>query len=244
MRFAIISDIHGNYWALSKILNDIEKRKPDLTINLGDSLYGPLKPFDTYKLIKSYEIVSISGNQDRGILEGFSKPYSNKTLKYVMDELDDNVIDWLKSLPKTKSIEPNIYAFHGTPNSDSTYLLEDLHDGYILVNDENKIEAHLKGIESKIILCGHSHTNRLIKTTNRLIINPDSVGLQAYDDKLPVYHKMESFSNLAQYIIREVDGGELKVEQISIQYEYEKAVKCAANNNRMDWAHWIKYGRV
>lgn len=244
MKIAIISDIHGNYWALYNVLKDIEKRKPDLIVNLGDSLYGPLKPLDTFNLIKSYNIVSIAGNQDRIILENLSKKTRNKTLQYVIDELDTNAIDWLKSLHITEFIGKEIYAFHGTPKSDSTYLLEDLRDGYKLVNEEQKIEDYLIGIDSKIIFCGHSHTPRLIKTTNRLIINPGSVGLQAYDDELPIYHKMESFNNLAQYCLMEIDGDKLLIEQISIQYEYEKAVKCAVDNNRMDWANWIKNGKV
>jgi len=244
MRIALISDIHGNYWALHKVLKDIEIRKPDLIVNLGDSLYGPLKPMDTYNLIKSHDILSLSGNQDRAILEGLSKTPINKTIQYVIDELNDNAIDWLKTLPTTVLIEENICAFHGTPKSDTIYLLEDLHDGYRLVNEENKIEEHLIGIDSKIIFCGHSHTSRLIKIANRWIINPGSVGLQAYEDELPIYHKIESFNNLAQYCLIDIEGNEFKTEQIYLQYDYDKAVKCAADNNRMDWANWIKYGKV
>jgi len=61
MRIAILADIHGNSWALSKVLEDIEKKKPDLIVNLGDSLYGPLNPKETFDLIKSRKIISISG---------------------------------------------------------------------------------------------------------------------------------------------------------------------------------------
>jgi len=244
MKIAVISDIHGNCWALSNVLKDIEKRKPDLIVNLGDSLYGPLKPIDTYKLIKSCDIVSISGNQDRFILENLSKVSENRTLQYVIDELDDKVIDWLSTLPATMQIEPDIFAFHGTPMSDTTYLLENLRDGCILVNEEQAIEEYLRGIVQKIIFCGHSHTPRLVQTTNRLVINPGSIGLQAYDDGLPIYHKMENFNNLAQYCMVDIEEGTILTEQIGIQYDYYKAVKCAADNNRMDWADWIKNGKV
>jgi len=244
MKIAIVSDIHGNYWALSMVLKDIEKQKPDLIINLGDSLYGPLKPDDTFKLIQLYNIISISGNQDRVIIENLSNDSNNKTLQYVINDLDDNAINWLKTLPNAQLIEKIIYAFHGTPDSDTTYLLEDLHNGYRLVNDESKIEEYLKGIDTKIIVCGHSHTNRLIQTANRLIINPGSVGLQAYDDDLPIYHKIESYNNLAQYCLIDIVGIDINVKQISIEYDYKKAVNCAIENNRLDWAKWLKYGKV
>ncbi len=245
MKIAVIADIHGNYWALSNVLKDIDKRKPDLIVNLGDSLYGPLKPNDTFKLMNSYDIISISGNEDRAIVENLTNDSANMTLKYVINDLDKDAINWLKNLTKTQLLDKeNIYAFHGTPDSDTTYLIEDLQNGYSLVNDDATIEGFLKGIKAKIILCGHSHTNRLIQTSNRLIINPGSVGLQAYDHELPIYHKMESYNNLAQYCIIDTNDSDLKVEQIAVQYDYKKAVKCAIDNQRLDWAKWLKFGIV
>jgi len=147
-------------------------------------------------------------------------------------------------LPNKQLIKGNIFAFHGTPDSDTTYLLEDLYNGYRLINDDLKIAEYLKGIDAKIILCGHSHTSRLIQTTNKLIINPGSVGLQAHDDELPIYHKIESYNNLAQYCIIEMNDSDIKVEQISVQYHFEKAVNCAIGNQRSDWAKWLKFGKV
>lgn len=244
MKIAILSDIHGNYWALSRVLKDVEVRKPDLIVDLGDSLYGPLKPNDTFELLKSYGVFSLSGNQDRAIIEGISDDSINPTMQYTINDLNDSAVDWLWALPQTQLIGANVYAFHGTPCSDTTYLLEDLQPGFRLVNEESVIESYLTDIEYKHILCGHSHTSRLVQTTNRFIVNPGSVGLQAYDDDAPVYHKMESFSNLAKYCMVEIHGDELIAEQISVRYDYEKAVQCAVGNNRLDWAKWLKYGRV
>lgn len=244
MKLAVLSDIHGNYWALCNVLRDIEKRKPDLIINLGDSLYGPLKPNDTFKLIQSYDIISVSGNQDRMIVENPDKVSANRTLKYVIDDLDNAAINWLEALPKTYLIEKLIYSFHGTPNSDTTYLLEKLQDGYIAINDDSIIEGFLKDIDAKIILCGHSHTSRIIQASQRLIVNPGSVGLQAYDDDLPVYHKIESNNNLAKYCVIDISNTNILIEQICIDYDIDKAVNCAIDNQRPDWAKWLKYGKV
>jgi predicted phosphodiesterase len=44
MKIPILSDIHGNYWALNKVLNDIKSKEIETIINLGDSLNGPLNP--------------------------------------------------------------------------------------------------------------------------------------------------------------------------------------------------------
>ena len=42
MRIALLSDIHSNYFALKAVIDDIKLRKIELTINLGDSLYGQI----------------------------------------------------------------------------------------------------------------------------------------------------------------------------------------------------------
>jgi len=68
-KIAVISDIHGNSIALREVFRDIGSRDVDTIINLGDSLYGPLDPKGTFELLESNNLISISENQDRIILE-------------------------------------------------------------------------------------------------------------------------------------------------------------------------------
>ena len=52
MKIAVISDIHGNIYALMKTFEDIDLQKVDLTICLGDLVgYGP-HPNEVIALIK------------------------------------------------------------------------------------------------------------------------------------------------------------------------------------------------
>ena len=244
MKIAVLSDIHGNFWALSEVLKDIEKKKPDLIINLGDSLYGPLNPKETFELINSYNIISIAGNEDRLILENLERADNSGTLKFVIDNLPADAIDWLYALPETQILHCNALICHGTPYSDTTYLLECVSDSGIAVNNPGKIEEILHGIIQKNIFCGHSHTPRVVCTPDRTIVNPGSIGLPAYDDEQPVYHKIENFHSNAQYGIVVIHENEVKTEIISLPYDIDKAVNCAIKNNRSDWAKWLKTGRV
>ena len=41
MRVAVIADIHGSLPALEAMLDDIQRRNIDRTINLGDCVFGP-----------------------------------------------------------------------------------------------------------------------------------------------------------------------------------------------------------
>ncbi|EJR50417.1 hypothetical protein TU49_06790 [Bacillus cereus] len=65
MKIAIISDVHGNSHALQAVLKDLERRKVEMIINLGDSVYGPLDPLGTIEILMKNEMVHIKGNCDR-----------------------------------------------------------------------------------------------------------------------------------------------------------------------------------
>lgn len=243
MKFAIISDIHGNSFALESILKDIEKRNVDQVLNLGDILYGPIDPSGTFNLLKNIDAISISGNQDRIILEQIEGKNNFETMNFVLEELNDEALDFLKALPFEYHHDKGVYLCHGSPRRDDEYLVEDLKPGYVDIKTNIEIEKNLKGITEDIIICGHSHKFHIIKTDTKTIINPGSVGLQAYDDDLPIYHKMENHHTNTRYCILNIDNG-INVDFISLSYDFESAAKLAKKNLRPDWAKWLRTGRV
>jgi predicted phosphodiesterase len=241
---AIISDIHGNSFALKEVLSDINNKGIINIINLGDSLYGPLDPKGTFEMLLKNKVTSISGNQDRFIIENLNNKTDIDTLEYVKSQLNDDCINWLKSLPFDMIFNDVFYCCHASPNCDSTYLLEELHPNYVCVKEKQELIDLIKDIKQNIIACGHSHVHRIVKVEETTIINSGSVGLPAYDDDLPIFHKMENFSPQTNYSIAQLSENGVRVNQVSLTYDYEKAAKLAEYNNRNDWACWIKTGRV
>ncbi|WP_036640138.1 metallophosphoesterase family protein, partial [Paenibacillus durus] len=60
---AVISDIHSNAPALEAVLQDIDRSGADLIVNLGDSLFGPVDPLGTARLLRQRDdIVNTMGN--------------------------------------------------------------------------------------------------------------------------------------------------------------------------------------
>lgn len=241
MRIAITSDIHGNSWALESVLGDIAQKGITTIYDLGDSLYGPLDPQGTFDLISKSNIISLCGNQDRNIIENQSNSNGNQTLDYVLQELNVDAINWLKSLPKIRRINSSIILFHATPTNDKEYLVEQLNSGFVGIKNSNSLDELLKGVSEQIVLCGHSHSPRAIKTQKKLIINPGSVGLPAYSDELPIPHRMETFSPMARYCILDFTDN-IKIEHIAVSYDHMKPADRAKKNNRPDWAKWIETG--
>ena len=123
-RFAVIADIHGNSDALAAVLADIDALKIDTIINLGDHLSGPLAARETADMLMAREMISIRGNHDRWLVETPLNEMGPSD-RVAREELEDNHLAWLRSLPATQSLaDGRIFACHGTPTSDTTYWLE------------------------------------------------------------------------------------------------------------------------
>jgi len=241
-KIALISDVHGNSLALKAVLKDIRSKGIETIINLGDSLYGPLDPQGTFALLIENDILSICGNGDRVILENLDTLSEHQTMEYVKAQIDKDAIDWLKRLP-FDLVHHDIYCCHASPDNDSTYLLESLKADYISIKEFQEIDSILKDIKQELVVCGHSHLSRIVKTDNKTILNPGSVGLPAYDDELPIPHKMENFNPNASYALLTLSEKPVKIEFIALPYDFESAAQMAEKNERPDWAKWIRTGR-
>lgn len=242
--YAVISDIHGNSLALEAVLEDIEKKNVKTIFNLGDTFYGPLDPSGTAELISKNKMVSIPGNQDRILLENKNKPTANPTLNYTISSLDSKTFDWLASLTYTIKFDERFFLCHGTIEKDDVYLLEKVTANGVVLKRTDELTEETKSVDVDIILCGHSHSRRVVQLPNgKLIVNPGSVGLPAYTDDLPYFHCMESGSPHASYCIIKANESGYKIEHVLVPYGFEKVVQLALKNNRRDWAEWLQTGR-
>jgi predicted phosphodiesterase len=247
-QLAVISDIHGNRWALEAVLNDIKQREIKHIVNLGDCFYGPLDPLGTAQILVGLDIPTVRGNEDRIIVE---TPVGNEispTLQYVRKSLKPKHLQWLKRLKMTDVVYENFFLCHGSPKRDDEYLLVNVLETGIVQRKPGELTAALSGssqdpLYPQVFLCGHDHVPCAVYLAERrLIVNPGSVGLPAYTDDLPYFHAREAGTPHARYSIISRSGDKWKVEDISIAYQWELAAKMAIQNDRPDWAKWLQTG--
>jgi len=243
--YAIISDIHGNSLALQAVLKDIASRDVDQIINLGDHVFGALEPEETAKQIRQVPMLCISGNTDREILESLDKPSDKENMERVKSNLSAESIAWLRQLPPTAVCDDIFFICHGTPDSDNEYLLEKVtRNGVFVYNDEELIEktAH---VNQRVILCGHSHVNRLVYLSNgKIILNPGSVGLPAYLGNVEHRFAMESMTPHAKYALVKVDDDNINIELIHCAYDWNVASAAAKANGSEKWSQFLLRGRM
>ena len=233
-RIAVLADIHANVWALEAVLRDARALGVDGFVNLGDVLYGPLKPRETFDLLmREPALATVQGNQDRQLPPEIER------------ELGAKGAGWLRARPPTAVLDGEMFLCHGAPGDDRVYLLEDVSSGRPAVRSDAAILELLGGVTQPLVLCGHTHIPRLVRlSTGQLVLNPGSVGLPAYRDDQPVEHAMETHSPHASCAIVARNGGQWNVCFRRIAYDHDAASRQARALGRPDWASSLATGRV
>ncbi|AMO99795.1 calcineurin-like phosphoesterase family protein [Collimonas arenae] len=244
MKLAILSDIHGNILALEAVLADIKRRGVDLIVNAGDILSGPLEPSATADLLMPLQLPTIRGNHERHLLDCAKRP-GQPSDQFAYDNTTAAQRDWICGLPATLALNDDIFMCHGTPANDLAYFLEHVDQHGCRMASSTDIEARAEAIPHSLIICGHTHKPRACAISGgRLVVNPGSVGLQAYDDDQPCFHTIENGSPHARYAMCEQTSDGWSVDHLCVAYDHLQAARTALKNGRPDWARWLASGRV
>jgi predicted phosphodiesterase len=246
MRIAVLADIHGNIRALEAVQSDLRQFSPDLTVNLGDHLSGPLQAALTADALIDAGYTSINGNHDRQLLT-LTRAQMGPSDLAADTQLTDAHRAWLRTHPATRVVDSTILLCHGTPSSDVTYLLEEVSAAGVHMAKVPAIRARLAGApQFELGLCGHSHIQRFIDLVEgQLALNPGSVGLPAFTDESPPYpHVVEAGSPHARYAILDRAAGRWNVQFRALEYDWHAASREAAAANRPDWAAALLTGYV
>lgn len=257
MKIAVISDIHGNLAALQAVLEDIARQRVDRIVNLGDILSGPLQPAETADLLMAHGFTTIAGNHERQLLKAWSGPRdqvdAGTSDGYAATQVGEGHATWLRGLPPDHWLEPDLLLVHGTPASDLVYWMETVTPDFgvhgsrgVRAANPDEIKARLgHGVAAQratLVLCGHTHVPRAVHCGQALIVNPGSVGIQAYDDTHPHYHCTENGSPDARYAIVERGTKGWQAHLCNVPYDWGPQARLAAERGRADWAHALATG--
>ena len=244
MRIAVISDIHGNIAALDAVLADIAMREVDLTVNLGDTCSGGLFPSETADRLMPLALPTIRGNHERQLVT-LPRDRMGASDLYAIERLRPDQLAWLGGLPTSLRLADDVLLVHGTPDSDLAYFLETVTEDGLREATVAEVEQRAGGTNAAVILCGHTHLPRTLRLADgRLIVNPGSVGLPAYDDDQPFPHVVESGSPHARYAIVTSAAGQWSAELITVEYDWERAARDAEAHGRPDWAWALRTGQM
>lgn len=240
MRFAIISDIHGNLEALQAVLEDIDSQNIDEIICLGDIIGYGANPNECLELVKSRCSVILLGNHDAAAIELLSTQHFNIHAKIAIEwtsqSLKPENRKFLSGLPfKTEKsfmtlvhstpYEPNMWyyitsleeaAFNFQFFNTSVCLVGHTHIPIIIVLEENK----------ELYVHQGTQINLADIPGARLLINVGSVGQPRdrnakscygiFDDKLGAfnYRRVEYGIDKAQAKMKKIRMPEFLISRL------------------------------
>jgi len=210
MKFAVISDIHGNIVALRAALEEIARAGCDKILVLGD-LFEAGHVRDVLDALRDCGALVIRGNGEGYHLDNRAGKFGDKWMRYdqfaatreAHAEFTPADFRWMEALPCQISLryeDVSLRMVHGSPWSDNESL------------GDEKPKAQRRALrvsEETVILCGHNHRAALQKFGKRYIRNAGSVG-QNFD---PAFTADVTFIDIA--------GSDIAFEQRRVPYDFE-----------------------
>lgn len=178
MKIGVISDIHGNHYALDAVLKSAKKEGVEKFLVLGDIVGYYYHPEIVLEMLSEWEHEIIKGNHEVILqdLEENKIDLQKMIDKYgrghevALKNLNAETIKWLYSLPTQKAVTIDTVSFqmnHGSPSSVNEYIYPDASTEQLEKCDSDLFD---------FVLIGHSHYQFAFRNKNSVLINCGSVG--------------------------------------------------------------------
>lgn len=246
-KIAIISDIHGNYTALSKVLADMKYRNINKLICLGDLVTKCANPDLVIDLVRQKADIVIKGNCDELVCR-------NSNYSWSRNKIGKERLEYLDSLPVFYEFYLSghlVRLFHASP-----YSLEHVYNPMFSNANTRYKDKEIKSPEEMflnteflgknpdapvpdIVGYGHLHTPNLFRYKNKTIFNPGSVGVPMEMSNTDSNDPTNKFSTLASYMILEGELDSTTLDEISfnlirIPYDIEQEIEDLKNSDMVN----------
>jgi diadenosine tetraphosphatase ApaH/serine/threonine PP2A family protein phosphatase len=147
MKFAIVSDVHGNLEALTAVFERIGP--DDAVLCLGDIVgYGP-NPNECLALLRERATATVLGNHDVAAVDSHGLAYFNPNARaaihWTQGVLDPDHVAWLDGL-SYEVRTPDYLLVHGAPVEYFAYIL-----------DKAAAQRAFEATDAPLIFVGHTH---------------------------------------------------------------------------------------
>jgi predicted phosphodiesterase len=164
VRFAVISDIHGNLVALEAVLGELAGDSCDEIVCLGDVASRGPQPRECLQRVRELGCSVVMGNTDEWLMgpnPTWDVPDDNNPIMEIdlwcAAQLDGVDRAYIRSFPATVDRRTDsgnsICLFHGSPRSNTENIFS--------TTPEAELEAMISGCEATVLVGGHTHIQML-----------------------------------------------------------------------------------
>lgn len=180
MHLAVISDIHGNCFALDRVLDDIRRQGIEQIVCLGDAVQGGAQPAQTVARLRALNCPIVMGNADAWLLTGQVTSLEEKVSEqqlavraWSLAQLSEDDLAFLQQFSPTIELLPGanqkLLCFHGSPRSFDDLIFPHTPD--------ETVREFLDGYDATLFTGGHTHTQQLRRVGKGWYFNPGSISL-------------------------------------------------------------------
>ena len=227
MRYALISDVHGNLEALDAVLAEIDARGDvDAVYHAGDLVGYSSNPNAVVDRLRERAIAGIAGNYDSTVATDYKhcgcksesprqEELAHISYEYTRETCTPHTKQFLGGLPFSLDLRPlgghvsgpRLVIVHGTPTLNTVYWTADRSDDFC-----RKMAAAVGLKAGDAIAFGHTHKPWHRAVDGIHFVNTGSVGRPKDGDWR------------AGYVLLELGKGEPRVEFVRVEYDIASTV--------------------
>lgn len=218
---AVISDIHGNLWALEAVLQDLDRLGPSQVIVAGDLALGGPRPAECVALIRRRGYQAIRGNTDEWLTK---KPQTvTDAISWASAQFSEADRTYLAGLPflwRLPDPAGDLVVVHATPWDIGAVVAPDA--------PASVVTRIFTEAAAAAVASGHIHIAYVRQIDGKLLVNPGSVGLPFDGDRRASYAVLTADSGRWQASLRRVEydrAGALAASRASKNPERERFEK-------------------
>lgn len=210
MRFAVVSDIHGNGAAFEAVLKDLRNTAPDLIFHGGDLADSGSNPAEIVDRIRDLGWPGVLGNTDEMLfdpesLEQFAGQSTappaiwtavRKMAGATRTALGEERLAWLRGLPRTL-VHGSMALVHASPASTWIAPGRDA--------NEAALELIYGPLGGGVVVYGHIHTPYIRKMAVGIVANTGSASLSYDGDPRAAYLVLDDMTPTIRRVEYDVD---------------------------------------
>lgn len=216
MQYLILSDMHGNYEALSAVLRRVRRKRFDATLVLGDLVGYGAAPNQVVQAVRelSGQVYRVRGNHDKvvcGIEDGSTFNHAAlAAARWTAEHLTAANLSFIKDLPQGPITLPEGFVIcHGSPLDEDQYLLSifDAWEAFSHFSGELAFFGHTHvpsvfvahGTETRVALLRGASGSLELEAGARYLVNPGSIGQPRDRDPRASYMTYDSRRRIVRW---------------------------------------------